>query len=70
MRMRDENGKLKVAEIDGRRHVVCNADRYDVDGGKLGLFCGNLVDVTEYGDKIPEDLDCGESHVSTVDERD
>lgn len=58
-RMRDENGQIKVAEIGGRRYVVCNHDLRDRYGEPLAGFCGELVDVTEYGDNIPEDLDCG-----------
>lgn len=57
--MRNDDGSIKVAEIDGRRYVACNHDLHDRDGNKLGGFCGELIDVTAYGDDIPDDLDCG-----------
>ena len=57
--MRDTNGQIKIAEIDGKRYVACNHDLVDRDGEHLAGFCGQLIDVTKYGDNIPDDLDCG-----------
>ena len=57
--MRDANGKIMSTEIDGRRYVACNHDLTDRDGEPLAGFCGQLIDVTDYGDNIPDDLDCG-----------
>jgi len=57
------------ALIDGRRYVVCQHPVYDVDGERLGTFCGALIDVTEYGSQVPPNISCGGSHTSTWMER-
>lgn len=57
------------ALIDGRRYVVCQHPVYDVDGEKLGTFCGALIDVTGHGNNIPPGIDCGGSHKTTWNER-
>lgn len=57
--MRDDAGNIKVAEIDGHRYVACNHDLVDRYGEPLAGFCGELIDVTDFGESIPDDLDCG-----------